>query len=202
MISDIFESVNEVHELVIYNGDILVSYDVSSLFTNVPLEETIQLLADKAFINNWFNETYHLNLNKLDLVDLLRAATTDQLFTFNGQLYEQTDGVAIGSPLGPLLANAFMRSIEETLSVKARCPPIRKRFADDTLTIVPNKASADNFLDILNSAIPLLSSPWRRRVIACFLFWAPSCSTSTHMLRLRCTLNPQIQTSCYITRAM
>ena len=55
----------------------------------------------------FINETYHLNLNKLDLVDLLRAATKDQLFTFNGQLYEQTDGVAIGSPLGPLLANAF-----------------------------------------------------------------------------------------------
>ena len=115
MISDTSEFVNEVHELVINNGDILVSYDVSSLFTNVPLEETIQLLADKAFINNWFNETYHLNLNKLDLIDLLRAATKDQLFTFNDQLYEQTDGVAMGSPLGPLLANAFMCSIEEIL---------------------------------------------------------------------------------------
>ena len=80
MISDTFEFVNEVHELVINNGDILVSCDVSSLFTNVPLEETKQLLADKAFINNWFNETYHLNLNKLDLVDLLRAATKEQLF--------------------------------------------------------------------------------------------------------------------------
>ena len=97
MISDTFEFVNEVHELLINNRDILVEY--SSLFTkNVPLEETIQLLADKAVINNWFNETYHLNLNKLDLVDLLRAATKGQLFTFNSQLYEQTDRVAMGSP--------------------------------------------------------------------------------------------------------
>ena len=55
MISDTFELVNEVNELVVNNGDILVSYDVSSLFSNVPLEETIQLLADKAFINDWFN---------------------------------------------------------------------------------------------------------------------------------------------------
>ena len=114
------------------DGDILVSYDVSSLFTNVPLEETIQLLADKAFINNWFNETYHLNLNKLDLVDLLRAATKDQLFTFNGQLYEQTDGVATGSPIGPLLANAFMCSIEETLEREGKMPTYYKRFVDDT----------------------------------------------------------------------
>ena len=84
-ISDTFEIVNEVIELAINNGDILVSY-VSSLFTNVSLEETIHLLADKAFINNWFNETYDLNLNKLDVVDLLRAATKNQLFTFNGQV--------------------------------------------------------------------------------------------------------------------
>lgn len=41
---------NEVHELTI--GDILVSYDVSSLLMNVPLEETIQLLTNKAFIDN------------------------------------------------------------------------------------------------------------------------------------------------------
>ena len=148
MISDTFEFVNEAHELVINNGDILVSYDVSSLFTNVPLEETIQLLADKAFINNWFNETYHLS--KLDLVDLLRAATKDQLFTFNDQLYEQTDGVALGSPLGPLLANAFMCSIEETLERDGKMPTYYKRFVDDTLTIMPNKTSAGNSLDILN----------------------------------------------------
>ena len=45
MISDTFGFVNEAHELVINKEDILVSYDVSSLFTNVPLEETIQLLA-------------------------------------------------------------------------------------------------------------------------------------------------------------
>ena len=149
MISDTFGFVNEVHELVINNEDILVSYDVSSLFTNVPLEETLELLADKAFINNWFNETYHLNLNKLDLVDLLRAATKDQLFTFNGQLYEQTDGVAMGSPLGTLLANAFMCSIEDTFEREGKMPKYYKRFVDDTLTIMPNKASADNVMRVM-----------------------------------------------------
>lgn len=83
--------------------------------TPLPLEETLQLLADKAFDNNWFNETYHLNLTKQDVVDLLKAATVDQLFLFNGRLNEQIDGVAMGSPLGPLLANVFMCSIVERL---------------------------------------------------------------------------------------
>ena len=44
--------------------------------------------------------------------------------------------------------------------------------------------------------------PFRFLVIARFPFWAPSCSTNTHMLRLRCTLNPQILTFCCITRAI
>ena len=91
-----------------------------------------------------------ISILKLDLVDLLRAATKDQLFTFNGQLYEQTDGVDMDSPLGPLLANAFMCSIEETLERKGKMPTYYKRFVDDTLTIMPNKTSADNFLYILN----------------------------------------------------
>ena len=52
----------------------MVSYDVSSLLMNVPLEETVQLLTNKAFIDNWFDETQHLNPNELILVDLVRVA--------------------------------------------------------------------------------------------------------------------------------
>ena len=43
----------------------------------------------------------------------------NQLFQFNGELYEQTDGVAIGSPLGPLLADVFMCHIENQLEQKS-----------------------------------------------------------------------------------
>ena len=81
-ITDTFEFVNEVHRLTINSGDMLVSFDVSSLFTNVPLEETIHILADKAFINDWFKVTHGLNLSKQDLVDLLKGTTKDQLFLF------------------------------------------------------------------------------------------------------------------------
>lgn len=67
------------------------------------------------FHDDWFNETHHLDLSKLDLVDLLRTATKDQPFLFNGQLFKQTDGVDhdMGSPLGP--SNVFMCGIEENL---------------------------------------------------------------------------------------
>ena len=100
---------------------------MSSLFTNVPLDETIEILANRAFDNDWFNSTYDLNLTKTDLVDLLSVATKGQLFQYNGALYEQTDGVAMGSPLGPLLANVFMSSIEENLEREGKLPSFYRR---------------------------------------------------------------------------
>ena len=50
-VTDTFEFVNEV-QTEINRGDILVSYDVTSLFTNVPLNETIQILADQALTDD------------------------------------------------------------------------------------------------------------------------------------------------------
>jgi len=91
-------------------------------------KKTIHILSDEAFMNDWFNVTYGLNLNKQDLVDLLRGATKDQLFMFNGQLYEPTDGVAMGSPLGPLMENVFMCSTEETLGGEDKVPTFYRRY--------------------------------------------------------------------------
>ena len=105
-----------------------------------------------AFENNWFNETYNLNLTRTDLVDLLQVVTKGQLFQFDGALYEQTDGVAMGSPLGPLLANAFMCSIEESLESHGKFPEFYRRYVDDTLVRMPDLTAATVFLDTLNHA--------------------------------------------------
>ena len=107
-----FVFADEIRTISVNEDDILVSYDVTSLFTNVPLSETINILVDKAFTDDWFNTTYGLNLQKNQLAKLLEIATTYQLFQFNGKLYEQTDGVAMDSPLGPSMANVFMCHLE------------------------------------------------------------------------------------------
>ena len=96
--------------------------------------------------------TYDLNLTRTDLVDLLHVATKEQLFQFDGALYEQTDGVAMGSPLGPLLANVFMCSIEGSLKSQGKLPEFYRRYVDDTLVRMPDLAAATQFLDTLNHA--------------------------------------------------
>ena len=136
---------------------ILVSYDVTSLFTNVPVDETIQILAEKAFKDDWFNKQHNLNITKSDLVELLNIATKNQLFQFEGSLYEQIDGVAMGSPLGPLMANTFMCSIEDRLQDQGKLPEFYKRYVDDTLSIMPNVETAESFLSVLNEIHPSVS---------------------------------------------
>ena len=59
--------------------------------------------------------------------------------------------MAMGSPLGPLLANTFMCSIEEKLEEKDEFPSFYKEYVDDTLTIMPDLNEDNIFLDKLNS---------------------------------------------------
>jgi len=112
---------------------------------------------NKAFSDDWFNKTYGLNLQKDQLVKLLEIATTNQLFQFDGQLYEQTDGVAMGSPLGPLLANVFMCHFEEKLTRDGLMPHLYRRYVDDTLARMPNTDAATVFLTTLNGLHPSLT---------------------------------------------
>ncbi|XP_020614053.1 uncharacterized protein LOC110052286 [Orbicella faveolata] len=151
MISDIFQFSEDIRNIPVDADHILLSYNVPALFTNVPAHETIRILAEKAFAGNWFNNTYNLNLTKYQLMELLKLATTNQLFQLDGTLYEQVEGIAMGSPLGPLLANTFMCSIEEKLEEKNQLPSFYKRYVDDAFTIMPDLNKANDLLDKLNS---------------------------------------------------
>ena len=157
MIQDIFEFADTVRNVSIQEGNVFVSYDVSSLFTNVPADETIDILVERAFNGDWFNKTHGTNLQQAQLRELLQIAIKDQLFQFDGNLYEQVDGVALSSPLVPLMANTFMSSIKAKLKANGTIPDFYKRYADDTFTIVSDIAAAETLHQALNNAHPSLS---------------------------------------------
>ena len=86
------------------------SLHVESLFTNIPLEETIEN------INDLFLATHKVhNFEREKLEQLLNFATYELLFIFDGEYYTQIDGVAMGSPLGPTLGNAFLCHFKNAL---------------------------------------------------------------------------------------
>ena len=107
----------------------MISFDVKSLFTNVPLDDTISIIARKIF-DEVKKET---NIPRKVMRELLLLCTKHVHFTFSGDIYNLLDGVAMGSPLGLLLANVFMCSLEESIVPTLKdCLVQWKRYVDDT----------------------------------------------------------------------
>ena len=77
------------------------------------MDETIESITERAFKDDWFDKEDSLNIMKSNLIELLTIATKHQLFQFEGDLYREVEGVAMGSPLGPLMENSFMCNIEK-----------------------------------------------------------------------------------------
>ncbi|XP_069976323.1 uncharacterized protein, partial [Penaeus vannamei] len=103
-IQNTFTFVQKLIEIPHANDYVLASFDVTNLFTNVPLDETIDII-----MNSLFDKSDKvLGFNRMYFKKLLDIATKDIMFWFNGTLYKQIEGVAMGSPLGPTLANIFM----------------------------------------------------------------------------------------------
>ena len=83
---------------------VMASFDIESHFTNIPLQKTIDLC-----VENLFQDRTHLdNLLKDSFRELLTRTMSESLILFDQEFYKQHDGVAMGSPLGPTLANVFL----------------------------------------------------------------------------------------------
>lgn len=136
-----------------YHQDYLMcSFDVKSLFTNVPLKETITICADELY-GSGMNPS---RLTKTNFINLMNLATSSVEFSFNDVMYRQTDGVAMGSPLGPSLANIFVGFQERRLFSTFQSPPVYLRYVDDTFVILRNEIDKTNFHRKLNDLHPNL----------------------------------------------
>ena len=123
----------------------LVSYDVESLFTNIPLDETIEIILNELFStpNSLFN-----NFTRSTFKQLLQLSVCDTHFIFNDDLYKQIDGVSMGSPLGPILAGIFMSKLESNYLDNCPThfkPQFYKRYVDDTFAVFNNETEANFF---------------------------------------------------------
>ena len=145
--------VNKEHTSKEHIVSLLCSFDVFSLFANVPLDETIQICLTKLY-----SVPDPPSLPRTVLKDLLEFATKKSHFRFDGQYYDQIDGVAMGSPLGPVLANIFMCHFAESwLTNNQFRPSIWFRYVHDTFSLFDSKDTASRFLDFLNSRHPKIS---------------------------------------------
>ena len=144
---DSFSFANEVRAQS--TDHVMASLDVEALFTNIPLEETINICVELAF-----KEKEEVKgLSKEQFRTLLSIATKESLILFNGCYYQQVDGVAMGSPLGPTLANIFLCHHE--VRWLSACPmdfkPVfYKRYVDDIFLLFSHRDQIEQFKAYMN----------------------------------------------------
>ena len=135
--------------------DICVSFDVKSLFTNVPLLEVLSDIKKTIFPTK-ATPTVFSKSKKLTgtvFMNLLKICS-ESVFLYNGNVYKQTDGVAMGSPLAPLLAEWFIANIENKLleSDIIFKPLFYRRYVDDIFAVFKSVDDRDAFFNLLNDS--------------------------------------------------
>ncbi|CAH2088741.1 unnamed protein product [Euphydryas editha] len=123
----------------------MLSFDVESLFTNVPIDDCLEVIKKKLQENDI----------PAEYITLLRHCLVSNFFLYKGQYYLQVDGVAMGSPVAPVVANLWMEHFE-TLAISMTPVGINvkvwKRYVDDVFAIVRGgEEQVLQFLNHLNS---------------------------------------------------
>ena len=134
----------------------MVSFDIVSLFTNVPREDVIDLACHYVYESD---QVCKPRFDRKHFRKLLSMATSGE-FLYKEQLYRQVDGVAMGSPLGPTLANLFLAHLENewlALPRNKHVPLVYFRYVDDIFCIFDKSTqNHEEFLKFLNSRHPNL----------------------------------------------
>lgn len=143
---DLIDKIKDIH---LPNNSILLSLDVDSLFTNVPYMETLGILRD-------LFEKQLLHPAEVDeLIDMITICMKQNYFVFDGQYYLQSDGLAMGSPLSPLMADVFMDHFESQHIVGNADILYYFRYVDDLILCWTGSMSQlDDFINDLNNKHP------------------------------------------------
>ena len=146
MLRDMFEVSRDIFN---QNPNLfMASFNVDSLFTNIPSDETINII-EKLFSEN---ETVH-NLYKDQFKSLSTLATKESYFLFEGELYQQVDSVTMGSPLVPTLGNIFLLHYEDIwlCNCSLECKPsCCKPYVDNIFALFESGTQVELFKNLMN----------------------------------------------------
>ena len=151
--------VEQLNNIKPSKDNICVSFDVKSLFTMVPLQEVIDDVTNVLFDKE--SDSIFKTKSKFTkrIFKNMLTACSESIFLFDSKVYKQTDGLAMGSPLAPLLANWFVCMVENNVlnNPSISQPIFYRRYVDDVFAIFRSEQDRDLFFNHLNAAHANLS---------------------------------------------
>ena len=125
----------------------MISLDIQQLFTSVPVDEVLNFIERK--IDTGEIATL---IPKQNFMRLLEICVKNNVFEFDNQFYKQKEGLSMGSPISPVLANLFMEYVESELLPNVRNKPVLWiRYVDDIFALIKNESDHEDLLNNLNS---------------------------------------------------
>nr|VZI11611.1 unnamed protein product [Spirometra erinaceieuropaei] len=147
-VKSVEEFLVRIKRLEVEADEVMVSFDVISLFTSIPHALAIDTI--DGFLREKYDETDQ-QLKRVHIIELLELCLKT-FFTFNGQVYEQKKGTPMGSPLSGLIAEAVLQRLER-LVFSSYPPKFWARYVDDTFVII-KRGDVQAFKALLNSIFP------------------------------------------------
>ena len=125
-------------------GECLSSYNMSVLFTSVPVDPALNIIKDLLEKDHTLKERTALIVS--DIILLLEFCLKNTYFSFQDQFYEQVEGAGMGFPVSPIVANLYMEYLEQkALSTAPHTPRFWCRLVDDTF-VIHKKVNKQGFL--------------------------------------------------------
>ena len=90
----------------------MVSFDVVSLYTNIPINDLLKTI--KFYFNTDDQFTRKMGIPQGKFIDLVHLLLTTAWYSFNSQFYQQTDDVAMGGPASAITAEIYLQTREQT----------------------------------------------------------------------------------------
>ena len=146
--------VEQAKQIKLEPGECLSSYDVSALFTSVPIDPALNIIKDLLDKDTILKERTVMEVS--DIILLLEFCLKNTYFSFQDQVYEQVEGAAMGSPVSPIVANLYMEYLEQkSLSPAPHPTRFCSRYVDDTF-VIHKEANKQGFLQHINSVDPAI----------------------------------------------
>ena len=148
-VKDSFEFVEQFQNFQLPEGHKIISLDVKSLFTNIPLDLVLHILH-----RDWHRIECHTQLSQSSFFKIIDFITNYNYFSFDNKIYSQIDGMAMGSPVSPIFANLVMDFyIDNVMKVLPFQFSFFKKYVDDLICGIPEEA-IEEVVDIFNSFHP------------------------------------------------